>query len=200
MHFEVETPIRKGERWWMQIQIQCSLVHYPLPIVKLKLFKFISEEKSYVQNFSSSSNFWLVPPPLPGIQLSKGGINFCLLPCNGFILIINSNVWRARDAGRGWCWPLIGQNTLDPASDWLRQSWPGCNVDVMALTLTIMHINIIKSLVELSQMAVGHLVTVYLHRLLDFLHKYSILRDNKDDTSHDTGWQTGLNLGRFLTL
>ena len=32
-----------------------------------------------------------------------------------------------------------------------------------------------KSLVELSQMAVGHLVTVYLHQLLDFLHNYSIL-------------------------
>ena len=74
-----------------------------------------------------------------------------------------------------------------PASDWLRLSGLDCNVDVMAFMLTIMHINIIKSLVELSQMAVGHLVTVYLHQLLDFLHKYSILRDNKDDTGHDTG-------------
>ena len=51
-----------------------------------------------------------------------------------------------------------------------------CNVDVMAFTLTIMHINIIKSLVELSQMAVGHLVTVYLHQLLDFLPNYSIVQ------------------------
>ena len=69
---------------------------------------------------------------------------------------------------------LIGQVTRILASDWPRVSGPGCNVDVMALTLTIMHINIIKSLVELSQMAVGHLVTVYLHQLLDFLHNYSI--------------------------
>ena len=173
-------------------------MHHPLPIVKLTLFKFISVEKSFVLNFSSLSKFLACSSTPTWYSRYQGGINFCLLPCTSFIFIINSNVWRAWDTQRGWCWPLIGQMTLILTADWLILRGPMCNADVMAFMLTIMHINIIKSLVELSQMAVGHLVTVYLHQLLDFLPNYSILLDNKDDKSHDTGWQTGLNPGRFL--
>ncbi len=173
----------------MQIQIQCSLVHHASPLANCQTHivqVHFSGEKLRPEFFllvkivlaCSSTPTWY--------SRYQGGINFCLLPCTSFIFIINSNVWRAWDTQRGWCWPLIGQMTLILTADWLTLRGPMCNADVMAFMLTIMHINIIKSLVELSQMAVGHLVTVYLHQLLDFLPNYSILWDNRDDKSHET--------------
>ena len=146
-----------------------------------------------LSNSQCSSSFqwrkassWIFPPcqncaglflhPYMVFKISRRNKFLFAATCTNFIFIINSNVWRAQDAQRGWCCPLIGQMTLILAADWLILWGPVCNVDVMAFMLTIMHINIIKSLVELSQMAVGHLVTVYLHQLLDFLPNYSIVQ------------------------